>query len=56
MVSSEIFIPFRGLFRALSTSKMGHFEKIVEEFKPLITFTKCSILDVWQISEYTFAI
>ena len=34
------------------TSKMEHFPKIVNSWKPLIIMAKSSILDVWQGSEY----
>ena len=33
-------------------SKMEFFTKIVNSFDPVTTFTKGSILDVWQCSEY----
>ena len=36
------------------TFKMERSEKIVEGFEPLTIFTKRSILDVWQCSEYVF--
>ena len=31
---------------------MKRFEKIIEGFEPLTVFAKCSILNVWQGSEY----
>ena len=31
---------------------MERFPKIVNGFQPLIIFAKCSILDIWQDSEY----
>ena len=33
-------------------SKMKRFAKIINSFKPLTIFTKHSILDIWQGSEY----
>ena len=33
------------------TSKMEHFEETVDGFEPLAIFAKCSILDVWQVSD-----
>ena len=39
------------------TSKMMYFAKVVDGWKPLsMSFAKHSILDVWQSSEYAFAI
>ena len=37
------------------TSKIVLFAKIVNEWKLLTIFEKCSILDVWQHSEYSSA-
>ena len=37
------------------TSKMEDFEKIVEGFELLTIFAKCSILNVWQGSDYVSA-
>ena len=36
------------------TSEMEHFAKLINGWKPLIIFTKRSILVVWQSSEYVF--
>ena len=38
------------------TSKMEIFAKIANAWKPLIIFAKCSILDVWEGSEYASAL
>ena len=35
------------------SSKIERFVKIVNGFKPLTIFARCSVLDVWQSSEYT---
>ena len=35
------------------TSKIECFVKIVDAWKPLTIYVKCSILDVWQGSEYS---
>ena len=47
------------LLRAYSehfhTSKMEHFEKIVEGFELFTIFAKSSIFNVWQSSEYVSA-
>ena len=34
------------------TSNVGHFPKLVNNWMPLICFTKNSVLDVWKGSEY----
>ena len=34
------------------TSKIERFMRTVDGFYPLTTFEKCSILDIWQGSEY----
>ena len=38
------------------TSKMELFAKTANAWKQLIIFAKCSILDVWQGSEYASAL
>ena len=38
------------------TSRMERFMKIVNGQKPLTIFAKCSILNVWQGSEYASAL
>ena len=35
------------------TSKMEHFAKTVNGWKPLTIFPHCSALDLWQGSEHT---
>ena len=35
-------------------SKMKRFAKIFNSFEPLTIFTKHSILDIWQVSEYAY--
>ena len=34
-------------------SKMKCFTEVANTWKPLTIFAKCSMLDVWQSSEYT---
>ena len=47
----------RGAFRTqLKISKMKLFANTVNDFQPLVTFGKSSILDVWLGSEYASAV
>ena len=50
--SLKVSIYTRGIFRTLSNNKMEDFSKIAIDLKPVIIFTKRSILDVWQGSKY----
>ena len=44
--TAKKMIAIRGGFRTAATSKIKHFVIIINDWKPLTTITKCSILDV----------
>ena len=44
--TAKKMIATRGGFRTAATSKIKHFVIIINDWKPLTTITKCSILDV----------
>ena len=49
----KITVYTRGVSKPCQISKMERFAKTVKGFKSLTIFAKCSMLDVWQGSEYT---
>ena len=50
---NQFLKPYTGAYsEPCETSKMVPFAKIVNSYVPLTVFTKCSILDGWQDSEY----
>ena len=44
--TAKKMIAIKGGFRTAATSKIKHFVTIINDWKPLTTITKCSILDV----------